>query len=105
MSKKINKKLSEKLREVARLQSQKSEESYIATLEKLLANKIEFQEELKEIIKIQLKPVILKSRREALSSKPPGNREIVCVLNDMHYGLFVYPQEVNNLNSYGWTEA
>jgi len=79
--------------------------SYIAKLEKKLGNKEKFEERVIEIFKenlLAVRPIKLKNVKK---QKSKVKREIVVQLNDSHFGLNVFPDEINDLNSYGWQEA
>lgn len=105
MTQKVNKELSEKLQEVAQLQSFKTKKSYTATLEKMLANKITFQEELKQLFKDKLLPTPKMQTFQLPVRKSPNVRELVVMLNDLHLGLTVFSDEVNNVNSFNYKIA
>lgn len=82
----------------------RKEKNYVSKLEKALASQEAFRSELLEAIQSKLTPVKLTPPKLG-KAKHPSKREIVVMLNDTHYGLIVDPEEVNNLNSYGWKEA
>jgi hypothetical protein len=82
----------------------KQDKSYVTKLEKSLAkSRLEDQQILEILQGISIK---IKVPRANLSDKK-GNikREVVAMLNDTHYGLFVDPEEVNDTNKYDWQVA
>lgn len=97
--------LSRLLQQVAKHQAAETKKSYTSKLEKMLADKVSFQEELKELVQEMLPPTFLQKNTFKAKGRGPSERELVVMLNDTHYGLIVDPDEVNGLNSYGWKEA
>jgi len=91
-------------KDLAEIQSYKDVNKYIASLEKRVAQKELFEKEVKEKINSLLTPIKVKpykANRKASKLK----RENVVMLNDVHYGLIVNPDEVGGSNKFSWTEA
>jgi len=69
-----------------------------------------FQELGAALLKQELKPVRLnkkdiKKHLKSLQSPTSTERELISILSDTHYGLNVFPEEVNGRNSFSWKEA
>lgn len=79
--------------------------SRVNVLEKLFGQKENLKEEIFSAIKSKLLPLPAITAPKLTVKAGPSKRELVIMLNDMHYGLFVDKEEVNGLNSYGWKEA
>jgi hypothetical protein len=79
--------------------------SELKKLEKIVGERENFKEKVLEAIRKNLSPLPAIKVGKPIPSKSPSKRELVIQLNDTHYGTFVYPSEVNYLNSYGWKEA
>lgn len=90
----------------AAIVSLKKDKSYVASLEKRLGEKLNYEDLLQEhISKLEL-PKELKLSKPKNNKKVKGlKRDVVVSLNDTHFGCFVDPEEVGNVNSYGWKEA
>lgn len=54
---------------------------------------------------IQLNKKEIRSYLDKISKPTSVDRELIGVFSDMHYGLTIDKEEVNDKNSYGWTEA
>lgn len=76
---------------------------YIKQLELALAKKNQSLDLIKKLVgdieplKVIGKPIKVKDSKKS--------SEVVVMLNDLHFGLRVEPDEVGNLNSFGWKEA
>lgn len=81
----------------------KKERSYITKLEKIVGEKISYEEMLADHFgKLEFPKLSPKPKLPVKGIKP---RHVVVSLNDVHYGLIVDPKEVGGVNKYGWTEA
>lgn len=79
--------------------------SRVNLLEKVMGETESFKELLRSEIKSKLNPIVSIIQKPLPKKSCPDKREIVVVLNDMHYGTFVNKEEVNGLNEYGWKQA
>lgn len=84
----------------------KSEKSYISKLEKQLGEKLNLEQEIKSCLsQLSLPKELAKPVKKSKSKVAGIRRDVIVSLNDTHYGCFVNPEEVGNVNSYGWKEA
>lgn len=79
--------------------------TYVRQLETKLGEKLKTEERFKEAIDANIKPLKVIPYKKSNKAKPQMKREIVGMLNDLHYGLKVIPEEVGNTNSFDWKEA
>lgn len=92
-------------KDLATIHEMSEQQKYISKLEKELGSRRAQDRKVLEVLKAKLKPipkVKLISYKKKNSKKP---RELVMMLNDTHFGLNVKPEEVNDLNAFGWQEA
>lgn len=92
-------------KDLAVIEENKGRQAYVAKLEKLLGNKELQEQKVLEILSTKLKPIKPVKLVNFKKQKSKQKREIVMMLNDTHFGLVVKGDEVNDLNSYDWTEA
>lgn len=79
--------------------------NYIKNLEQKVAKKELFQQKLISLVKESLTPLPKIQQRKFKPSSTEQERQLVLMLNDTHYGLIVHSDEVNDVNSFGWTQA
>jgi hypothetical protein len=79
--------------------------SYIKTLETKVGEKNLLENYLIAAIDKHIKPLQITTYNPPPRPKHKGKREIVCMLNDVHYGLMVDPEEVGGVNRYDWSIA
>lgn len=89
------------------VESQETKEvnDYVKKLETKLAKREFFETKLLESIETHIKPLPKIVQKKFKPSSTDQERQIVVMLNDMHYGLIVHPDEVNGVNSFGWEQA
>lgn len=92
-------------RDLAQEREQSELRSYVSKLERSLGSRELFEQKLLESIEKHITPVKISKAPKLSSNKGKLDREVVVMLNDMHYGLNVDPAEINGINSYGWKEA
>jgi hypothetical protein len=78
---------------------------YIKQLEAKVATKESFQQKLLLSVQSSLKPLPKIVPKKFKPSSIEQERQIVLMLNDTHFGLIVHSDEVNEVNSFGWTQA
>lgn len=78
---------------------------YIESLEKKLADKETIEYEIQRILTDKIHPVRLIPYKEKSKKPIKKHREVVCMMNDFHFGLDVKADEVGGINQYSWTEA
>lgn len=84
----------------------KNDQSYVSKLEKELSQKLDLEQQSKEILsKLELPKELSKTIPKLKRKSKTLDRDVVVSLNDTHYGCLVNPEEVGNVNSYGWKEA
>jgi hypothetical protein len=79
--------------------------SYIKKLEATVASKEGFRQKLISLVKSNLAPLPKIKVPKFKPSSTEQERQIVLMLNDTHYGLLVHADEINDVNSFGWTQA
>lgn len=79
--------------------------SYIKNLETKITNKTVLEKRLLSAIKETLQPLPKITPRKFKPTSTEQERQLVLMLNDTHYGLIVHSDEINEVNSFGWTEA
>lgn len=77
----------------------------VRTLEKVIGESESFRENLQVEIKKKLSPIGVISPVLKKKTNSPDKRELVVMLNDLHYGSVVTKEEVNGLNEFGWKQA
>lgn len=92
-------------RDLAAIRETKNINQYINELEKKLGQKDYIEKEILRIVDEKIEPVKIQSYKGKPTKRSKQKRELVCMLNDMHYGLTVKSEEVGGVNQYGWTEA
>ena len=90
---------------LAEISSYKDSTSYINKLEKRGGEKELFEEEIKKRIHEVVVPISIQPYKVKKASKKKEKREIVAMLNDVHFGVNIAPEEVGGVNKFGWVEA
>lgn len=79
--------------------------NYIKTLETKLAKRESMERKLLLSVQNSIAPLPKIQARKFKPVATEQERQIVLMLNDTHYGLIVNSDEVNEVNSFGWTQA
>lgn len=86
------------------IREQKNTTKYISELEKRIGDKELFENELCMKMEKLIVPVVPRQAAPIIKNDKT-TREVVAMLNDVHYGLIVRPEEVGGTNKYDWLEA
>lgn len=92
-------------KDLVEIHETKDVNSYIKKLENQVANKESFRQKLVATVEKGLQPLPKITPKKFKPSSTEQERQLVLMINDCHYGLLVHSDEVNGVNSYGWTEA
>lgn len=92
-------------KELGQIQGIKIDKSYIADLEKRVANKELSQKQQLDLLKKIIAPVKVPKGAKIAKNKKAIERDVVVMLTDTHYGLVVDPEEIGGLNAYNWEIA
>lgn len=92
-------------KELVQIKETQEINKYIKVLENKLANKGLLETKLLEAVQAKLQPLPKIVPKRFKPSGTEQERQLVLMLNDTHYGLIVHPDEVNDVNKFGWTEA
>lgn len=79
--------------------------NHVKKLESKLAKREYFETKLLEAINQHIKPLPKISHKKFKATSTEQERQLVVMLNDTHYGLIVHPDEVNEVNAFGWEQA
>ncbi len=90
-------------KDLATISKVKKEASYTSKLENVVGTKLNVEELVKEVIsKLDIK---ISPPRKVKEVKSKDKVHVVAMLNDVHYGLIVDPEENGGLNAYDFKEA
>lgn len=92
-------------KDLVTIREQKETSAYIKQLENKLSKFELYGQEIEKKISEKLQPVSVKPYVCKSKSSKKQKRHMVAMLNDVHYGLRVDPDEVGGLNKFSWTEA
>lgn len=92
-------------KDLVTIRQQKETSAYIKQLENKLSKFELYGQEIEKKISEKLAPVNVKPYVCKSKSSKKQKRHMVAMLNDVHYGLRVDPDEVGGLNKFSWTEA
>ena len=92
-------------KDLVTIREQKETAKYISDLEKKIGDKEHFEREILKNINNIVTPKTVKAYTTPKTKKKKMHREIVMMLNDVHYGLRVDSVEVGGVNSFDWKEA
>lgn len=93
--------------EVQRVESEETKDvlAQMKKLEDKLAKREYFEAKLLEAVEKNIKPLPRIHFKKFKPTTKEQERQLVVMLNDTHYGLIVRPEEINNVNSFGWEQA
>lgn len=86
-------------------QEAKQTASYIKKLENELSEQRLLEEQLRTAIDRHIRPISVTPYSPLMRPKYKGKRVICAMLNDVHYGLNVDPEEVGFANEFNWAIA
>lgn len=92
-------------KDLVEIMETKEVNNYIKKLETKLANRESLEKKLLEAVQNNVQPLPKILQRKFKPSSTEQERQIVLMINDSHYGLIVNSDEVNDVNSFGWTQA
>lgn len=92
-------------KDLVEISETKDVNNYIKQLEQKVAQRDSFQNKLISLVQDSLVPLPKIQPRKFKPSSTEQERQLVLMLNDTHYGLIVHSDEVNEVNSFGWTQA
>lgn len=86
--------------------NQKQISSYIGKLERQVGEVESLSERIADAVITNIKPVKITPYKPPKKAKKPTNKtELVAMMNDLHIGLNVRPEEVNGINEYNFLIA
>jgi hypothetical protein len=92
-------------KDLVTIREQKETAAYIKQLENKLAKIELFGEQIQKQVNEKITPIKIKPYVSKLKTPKKQKRNIIAMLNDVHYGLKVDPEEVGGLNKFSWVEA
>ncbi len=93
------------VKQLVEIEETKETNNYIKTLETKVAKREHFEQKLLHAVQDHITPLPKISTRKFKSVPSVQERQLVMMLNDTHYGLIVHSDEVNEVNSFSWTQA